>query len=281
MKRLLVKLYKILFRNRVTLTGNCLKRGMVNYEYWTEKDNVGDYLSYIVYQWMLERKQINFNSPAKKTCHLLGIGSIIAMRPFNAVIWGSGIHSVLTQYCLYRWKNIVKYDVRAIRGPITQNLLIRCGYDCKDAVYGDPAVLMPLIYKPKRTVKKYDISIVRHLSIQDSDILSNQYNYIDIRTKDYKHFIDEIVASKLVISSSLHGIILAESYGVPAIFVNENGKMYCEIIKYYDWYYSTNRRTVVMAESIEEALTLSPMELPNLQMMQKNLIECFPYDLWK
>lgn len=281
MNGLVYRLYKILFRNRITLTGNQLKKETVNYEYWTEKENVGDYLSSVIYQWMLERKQLKKDSPAKKTCHLLGVGSIIATKPFDAVIWGSGIHTVVTQHLLFKWKKYVKYDVRAVRGPITHNILKSCGYACENVVYGDPAVLMPLIYMPKSQEKKYDISVIQHLSVKEKNVLCDKCHSIEIQTTDYKHVIDEIVASKMVISSSLHGIILSEAYGVPAIFMNENGKMYSEIIKYFDWYYSTNRRTVVMAESLEEAQTLSPMKLPELNMMQKELLECFPYDLWK
>ena len=47
------------------------------------------------------------------------------------------------------------------------------------------------------------------------------HHYIDVKTSDYRKFITEICQSKLIISSSLHGIILAESYGIPAIFLNE------------------------------------------------------------
>ena len=74
---------------------------------------------------------------------------------------------------------------------------------------------------------------------------------------------------------------MAETYGVPAVFVSENGKMYSEIIKYYDWYFATNRTTVVMATTVEEALNVTPMPLPDLSHMQNDLLNSFPYDLWK
>ena len=140
------KLYKFFVRNKMTLTGNKVQKGKVNYEYWSEKDNLGDYLSFVVYRYMLSRKNLSENSFATYTCHLLGIGSVIAEKPFDAVIWGSGIHTIVKQYLLYRWKNIVKYDIRAVRGPLTQNILLRCGYECQNVKLGDPAVLMPYIY---------------------------------------------------------------------------------------------------------------------------------------
>ena len=87
------------------------------------------------------------------------------------------------------------------------------------------------------------------------------------------------LSSKKVISSSLHGIILAESYGVPAVFLNEG--LNDELFKFYDWYYSTNRNDIVIATNIKEALSLEPMKLPDLDDMRRTIIEAFPYDLWE
>ncbi len=100
-----------------------------------------------------------------------------------------------------------------------------------------------------------------------------------MNTNDYKSVIDEIAASEIVYTSSLHGIILAESYGVPAIFFRGLGKS--KDFKYLDYYYSTGRKDVKIAESFEEALTMKPLPLPDLSKMQQDLLESFPYDLWE
>ena len=88
----------------------------------------------------------------------------------------------------------------------------------------------------------------------------------------------QIFNSKFVISSSLHGIILAEAYGVPAIFLNERQEKY--LFKYEDWYQSTGRKDFVKANSVGEALKYSTPELPDLKLMQENLLETFPIDLF-
>ena len=81
-----------------------------------------------------------------------------------------------------------------------------------------------------------------------------------------------------MISSSLHGIILAESYGVPAIFLNWG--MDDQQTKFYDWYYSTGRK-MSECKSIEDALESSAPILPDVSDLQKNLMDSFPYDLWE
>lgn len=78
--------------------------------------------------------------------------------------------------------------------------------------------------------------------------------------------------------SSLHGIILAEAYGVPAVFLA--GKDF-GLFKYIDYYMGTGRDIMVYARSIEEALAITPMPLPELNDMQKALLNVFPRDMWE
>ena len=267
---------KIIYRNQISMDGKKSVKKHINLEYWKAKVNLGDYLAYIVYNWMLKFYNLSFDVKTNKTIHLMTIGSLIGSGNYDAVIWGSGIHTIGMMKRIFKNKILVKYDVRAVRGPITKVILKEAGYDVSRAVCGDPAVLMPLVYSGKKD-KKYKYSVIRHHSIKHNDI-PNNCNEISIETQDYKYFIDEITASECVISSSLHGIILAESYGIPAVFLYDN--MSSELMKYYDWYYSTGRLNVKIADSLEDAMDMIPMELPNLKKMQQNLIDSFPYDLW-
>lgn len=274
----------MLLRNQYSLNGSRAKKNMVNIEFWNEKINIGDQISYIIFEWMLKNKGINPKQSIDGIKHLMGLGSIIGGGNFDAVIWGSGIHTPISIYKLGRWRKMIKYDIRAIRGPLTKVALESFGYDCSGCILGDPGIIMPLIYKPDNIKKKHSISIIRHFKAKnrDEDILNaEKYNYIDVETSNYEFFIDEILSSETVISSSLHGIILAESYGIPALFLNEDGIMDREIVKYYDWYYSTERYSIKTARSVEEALTMNPMSLPELDTMRENLIHAFPYDLWE
>lgn len=267
-----------LFRNNYSIGYKESVKNRVNLEWWNVKENVGDVISGVIYKWMLEQKNVDPDIPVKKTVHLMTVGSLIGMMPYDAVIWGSGIHTILTTNKIINNKNRVKFDIRAVRGPVTKHILNFCGYNCENCCMGDPAVIMPLIYTPEESEKKYKYSIIRHLKNNDEPQDSSAH-YINVNTSDYKHFINEICASELVLSSSLHGIILAEVYGVPAVFVNEN--MDNELMKFYDWYFATGRQTVVIAESIEKALAVTPMKLPDLSEMRKNLIKNFPYDLFE
>lgn len=170
-----------------------------------------------------------------------------------------------------------KLDIRAVRGPLTKKQLEKYGHKCP-AVYGDPAILMPMIYNPSKE-KKYDYIVIPQF-IGEKAFRENNPNepMLSMNTNDYKHVIDEIISSKIVYTSSLHGIILAEAYGVPAIFFR--GLPNYKDFKYYDYYYSTGRKDIAIAETFEEAKTMKPLPLPDLSKMRQDLLNSFPYDLW-
>lgn len=272
-------LYRVMMRNKYTLNGEKVLPKKVNLEYWNGSKNLGDCLAPVIYSWMLKNKGLSADEKMQNTIHLTTVGSILGIEkyPFDAVVWGSGIHKLECISTLTRYNYIKKMDIRAVRGPVTQYILKYCGYDCPE-IYGDPAILMPLIYPHSDRCTDGKISLVRHFKSTDT-YLPKDINKIDIKTTDYKYFIDEICSSKKVISSSLHGIILAESYGVPAIFFQDN--MDRELLKFYDWYYSTGRKNIKIAYSLEEAIEMEAMPLPELSRMRNDLIKTFPYDIWK
>ncbi|NME83744.1 polysaccharide pyruvyl transferase family protein [Clostridium sp. SM-530-WT-3G] len=268
------KIKEVIFRNSFDIMGNKIKNDGLKLEWWSGEKNLGDTLSPIVFNWMLSQKT-NLNKRNRRI-HFMGIGSLIGAARFDSVIWGSGIMNAYNTSNMIKHRKYVRYDIRAVRGPITRNFLLQGGYNCPE-IFGDPAIIMPLIYMPKNIEKKYKTTIIYHHETSNQDF-EKDINYLSVFTDDYKSFIDTIVASELVISSSLHGIILAETYGVPAVFLNYGVNE--QILKYMDWYYSTNRNNVRMAASVEEAMRMKPMDIPELEGMRKKLLEAFPYDLW-
>lgn len=137
---------------------------------------------------------------------------------------------------------------------------------------------MPLFYHPIKE-KKYDCLVIpQFINEKSFRNVHPKERMISMNTDDYKYVIDEIVSSKIVYTSSLHGIILAEAYGIPAVFYRSLPKY--KDFKYYDYYYSTGRNDIHIAESFEEALTMKPLPLPDLTKMRQDLLDSFPYDLW-
>lgn len=244
--------------------------GGIGLYYWDETDNLGDYLSYVVCDHM-SRNLSSSEAPSSGKV-LYAIGSILGFIRQDAVVWGSGILSADWAYRLYaKHSNL---DIRAVRGPNTAKVLRSIGKNVPE-IYGDPAILMPDIYQPAPMQKQYPISFIPHFS--DKTPIPSGVHRIEIQTRDYQHVIDQIASSQLVISSSLHGVILAETYGVPAVLLLHE---YQNCFKYEDWYLSTGR-SCVYAHTIEEAMHMQPPCLPDLTQMQQKLIAAFPQDMWQ
>ena len=263
----------VIARDRIILSNfsQPAKKNCVNLHWWDlggAMQNVGDALSPVVVSYLKEQNGITTDASPKGTAHLYAIGSIIDGAYQNATIWGSGL---LRGKGRYWWNRFRKLDIRCVRGPETRRALLGNGYHCPE-LYGDPAILMPLIYQPQDRQKRFDYRVIPHM------VYGKGYpNVLSPMTDDWKSFIDEIAQTKLVISSSLHGIILAEAYGVPAILLNDHDM---KLFKYRDYYFSTGRYVFPVANSVKEALSMTPAQLPVLETMQTKLMKAFPVDLW-
>lgn len=248
---------------------------------WCDREidvNLGDYLSEVVVRWMCKQNGIDFDKNVQKKKHLYAIGSILQMGYQDATVWGTGFAFELGNLrgLPHRRK---KLDIKCVRGPLTRGELLKLGYNCPE-IYGDPAILMPLIYWPGKS-KHMDYVIIPHYSVEDQT--RQEYgddHIISMNTKDYGGVIDRICASDKVISSSLHGIIIAEAYGIPAVFYQDRPQRFN--FKYEDWYESTGRMNVKPLGSIKSSLKEN-IELPSarrIKEMQEKLIDTFPHSMW-
>lgn len=245
------------------------KHQRVNIHYWSGETNLGDSISPIIVENIARMRHVDIHRQIEKTKHLYAVGSIITAGCQDCTIWGSGLLNTTHLARLARRK----LDIRAVRGPLTRLVLMEHGFFVPE-VYGDPAILMPLIYNPT-VEKKYKVSVIPHMEEQ-KEYWNCNYHMINIRTDDYERIINDIKASELVISSSLHGIILAEAYGVPAILLKSRFSQF----KYMDYYYGTNRFEYPIADSIQEALEMTFPQVPDFAAMREALINAFPDDLW-
>ncbi|MCC4230156.1 polysaccharide pyruvyl transferase family protein [Zunongwangia profunda] len=201
------------------------------------KENYGDLLSkYIVEK--ISAEKVKWVHPKKQPWYrldktnYLGIGSILAHASKNSIVWGSGI--------IDQKHSIEKADFRAVRGPKTRDRILALGYNCAE-VYGDPALLLPKFYNPT-VEKEFQTGIIPHYVDYDHVIALAKQNanlkVIDMLTDDIEQTTREILSCKRIVSSSLHGLIVAHAYGIPAIWAKFSDKIFGDGIKYQDYFLS-------------------------------------------
>lgn len=210
-----------------------IKQHKVNVFYWRPynlfHDNVGDILSPVIVSNVLQYYHIDNNYKLNETRFISAIGSCIHYAKANYVIWGSGF----TEEYFANWIKDKILDIRCVRGPKTLNILTQYGYDTKNISLGDPAILLPLFFKPEGIKKEYKYGIVPYFR-KTMHYKRFFQNVIPTLTHNWKKFILEILKCDVIISSSLHGIILSESYGIPTIMLNDHNEK--SNFKFDDYY---------------------------------------------
>ncbi|WP_367652612.1 polysaccharide pyruvyl transferase family protein [Rhodococcus pyridinivorans] len=185
-------------------------------------------------------------------------------------IWGSGVNGKVSD-SEYGFRNL---DVRAVRGPLTRDFLLARGINVAET-YGDPGLLLPMLFPWLGEIacqKRYDTTIVPNLN--DLSMIGHDDRILDPRSP-LKVCLERIAQSERVVGSSLHGIIVAESLGIPARLISSSAE---SPFKYTDYYRGTGRSDYKPAASVEEALELGGE--PPISWDPDPLLRAFPSDLW-
>ena len=175
----------------------------------------------------------------QKPYKIYSTGSVMLYTKPDSIVWGTG--------CIAPGRiGQTPKKIYAVRGPLTKKELDKRGISCPE-IYGDPALLFPQIYNPK-IEKKYKLGIIPHyidyFSNIDKQIIKNLegqgVKIIDVCSGEQK-FIDELLEVETVVSSSLHGLIAADAYGIPNAKVNISNKLIGGNFKFNDYYLSVGR----------------------------------------
>ena len=171
---------------------------------------------------------------------IYSIGSIISNVRRGGQIWGCGLLS--RRHIPVPFPDDV--IVHAVRGPLTRKALLAVGISVPE-VYGDPVLLMPYLCRSSNRPKT-EVGIICHYNDVPylGDISGMQsYRIIDIQA-GFLRVLEEVLDCEAIVSSSLHGLILAEAYGKPAAWLQvDKGKHLAgRNFKFKDYFLSTQRR---------------------------------------
>jgi pyruvyltransferase len=176
-------------------------------------------------------------------------------------VWGTG---VMRETDVFPQAKDVTF--LAVRGPLSRDILVKSGATVP-AIYGDPGLLLPLMYTPvyKKTHKVgYIPHYVDKAHIQKTiDFESGENLFIDVALP-WKDFVDQVLKCERVISSSLHGIVIAEAYGIPATWEEYSDKVIGKGFKFRDYMLGTFRGVTVPGEE------LAPVKM--LDLIQQKLV---------
>jgi pyruvyltransferase len=178
------------------------------------------------------------------------IGGSVLHFAFNEdVVWGAGVRDPTAPHFFQ------SLDVCAVRGKMTEEFLQARGIRCT-GVCGDPGILVGDLFPEVRgCTRDVELGVIPHYS--DFEKFARIYNesenieVIDPRRKA-QDVIADIARCGLIVSSSLHGLIVADALGIPSKWAMPSKAE--SKFKYLD-YYSIGENVPVCHSSIEQAVS--------------------------
>jgi pyruvyltransferase len=254
--------------------------------YWYRADpndfNFGDLLSPFIVE-LLSGRPVSWSRPA--TCDLLAIGSLLdgaisrrwqraIHHPFRRTkVWGSGSFGLRPGT---KWHNL---EIHAVRGPRTRDSY---GLPAGTPI-GDPAVLVPLYLQKIQPSNRW--GIIPHVFDRMNPIIQAMKNetdrsiIIDVGSRDVVATAMQIASCDFVVSSSLHGLIVADAFGVPNVWMTL-GNLVGGHWKFIDYLDSVERQnqaatapTTVSLRELESTATVAAQSI--VSRLQRGLIEAF------
>lgn len=229
--------------------------------------NAGDFYAIWIAPMVAGRPPSLPNDEKINKCSLATVGSILEWGA--RYVWGPGFISGNRKLARETEK------VFAIRGPksykIATESLTTPDTQSVTQAYGDPGLLISWYYQPHNQTKTYSICLIPHYAENDApalkDIVTHWSNVhvLNMRNPIFS-IMDEIVQCEFVFSSSLHGLIFSDSYGIPNAHMNLTTGVTGAGFKFGDYYEAINRtymsldlinRTTVKFDEIKEVMEKS------------------------
>jgi len=221
----------------------------INIKYWHGKGkNFGDMLNQPLADYLFgSTHNIEYNNLHKKGIHLIGSNLGSNSVTDGDLVCGLGLHHYTQKI------HSSDINVDCVRGPLSLKWLKSQGIQIAKPFIGDPGLLVSLFYKPQKNKSlQHKIGVIPHISNIDyfeKECASNEQFHIIRPDQPWQQVMDEIISCQHIISSSLHGLICADSYNVPNAWISIPNKPIppCNVsqdngrYKYWDYLLSQGR----------------------------------------
>lgn len=261
--------------------------GLVPAQWWDAKPNFGDVLGPLIIEALTGRPAINAGFFPSRDPGLFTVGSIAGhLRREGSRVWGSGLIGELSAGRAAELAARAPRSIHAVRGVRTRRVLQEdLGWQVPE-VYGDPALLLPRLYQPRPAPETAGTVVVvphyAHRRLLPRD-LPDGVSVVDVR-QGPEVVIDQIVSARACISSSLHGLAVAQAWEIPWTWLRvEDAQLRGDRFKFEDFFSVLDRSTVAELDlALSEvgvhdwATTARSGRVPRATFDAERLIAAFP-----
>lgn len=243
--------------------------------------NFGDWLSPVLCHHLSGKEIVHAKA---NQADLVAIGSILQRvknRFWNRKtnIWGSG-------FIKEQAPITAKHTFHAVRGKKTAFLIK--GAEIK--TLGDPGLLVNMLFpEHNKTEKKHKVGLVAHYKDQNSSLikelqstLDDEVLVIDIFSETYD-FMKKVASCECILSSSLHGLVTADAFGIPNSWLKLSDQLRGGYFKFQDYYSVFDiEATPLFPEMISSELIEKIKDnyyRRNLDQIRHELLQSFPFSI--
>ena len=208
---------------------------------------------------------------------------IMGLLKSDIYVWGTGFIDYSKK------KNFFKKNMKfcAVRGNLTKKMVEEIFGKKLDIPTGDGGILSSYLLNERPTTK-FDVGIISHFREKDEpkfqELLKKYENATFIDVQDTPENVTRKIAEcKTVLSSSLHGLIIADSLGVPNKHIVVSDKLLGDGFKFDDYYSAYNLKHEYVdlnkneINSIEQIINDYKITKEMVDQKKKDMIECFPF----
>jgi pyruvyltransferase len=201
--------------------------------------NWGDKLNPVLVSILSGKRVLNINeyyNVYRMPVHVVigsGLGNLIHSE---SIVWGQGFAHYHDRL------RVLPDQICAVRGPLSRKKILEAGLECP-AVLGDPALLLSR-YFDEQVIKRHRVGLIPHFThrpLPEFDRLREQGAEIIDITGDLFEVVRSVKSCHIVASSSLHGLIIADAYGVPSKWLQIPERPIEDGFKFHDYLRSVGR----------------------------------------
>ena len=210
---------------------------MIPCYYMKSKPNFGDMLAPIIMKFVSGQNIIYVSGNAEKKLLCVGTGLNCWLRSGD-LVWGYGSRNTDVHGKIHVPEGV---KFLAVRGQMTRESILADNPGAEvPEVYGDPGILMPMIYAPA-VKKEFGVGLIPHyIDKVRFGRYSKDTKVIDVFSNPFK-VIDDMNRCEVIISTSMHGVIVAESYGIPAVWLQVSNRILGCQFKFNDYFSGSGR----------------------------------------
>ena len=243
---------------------------------WSRIRNHGDQISADIVRLMFQAEPVQVSAGEP---HVLAVGSITFMANALSTLWGCGVLNRQVGLA-----DLAPGQLRALRGRHSADVLVGRGIRVPDIPLGDPGIFAADLLRrrglaPRRRARVVVVphhGSLRHPAYAEM-ATADDVAVVETLDNDWG-LLQDIAGAEIVVSESLRGLIYAESFGRPSVWISSTEDPNWTF-KFHDWFSTTHNpqlRPRPVGSDVEALARAAEFRFSRIDKAE--LLSAFPHD---